>query len=155
MRKYRDRLDPIGACLRRFTAMGDVDDFAMLQQLIEEEEEEEEEEDLEVQAAAGGALIIYGAEEACCLRAEHRWNRRRYLTRPDLLRNPRVLTPWQTLYQSRNNRAFITTMGFDVATLNSILVAGFEMRWNTNPIPRNDVPSSAGEVVWSHRQEKM
>jgi hypothetical protein len=122
--------------------MGDVDDFAMLQQLIEEEEEEEEE-DLEVQAAAGGALIIYGAEEACRLRAERRWNCRRYLTHPDLLRNPRVLTPWQALYQSRNNRAFITTMGFDVATFNSILVAGFEMRWNTNPIPRNNVPSSA------------
>ena len=37
-----------------------------------------------------------------------------YLTRPDLFPDPRNDTPWQALYHSQNDHAFITTMGFNV-----------------------------------------
>ncbi|KAF8326130.1 hypothetical protein F5887DRAFT_984706 [Amanita rubescens] len=38
----------------------------------------------------------------------------------DLLKTPREATPWQALNSSKNDRAFITTMGFDVATFDLI-----------------------------------
>ncbi|KAF5340016.1 hypothetical protein D9611_012339 [Ephemerocybe angulata] len=72
------------------------------------------------------------------LRREHR----RYLTRPDLLPNPRINTPWQALHGSRNDRAFITTMGLNVDTFEYILnEGGFKNRWNDWTITntRNDV----------------
>lgn len=34
-------------------------------------------------------------------------------------------------------------MGFDVPTFHAILDAGFEARWNSQPIPRSDVPQSS------------
>lgn len=52
-------------------------------------------------------------------------------------------TPWQRLYSSQNNRAFITTMGFNVTCFERILAAGFEELWNRVPIPRDDVPATA------------
>jgi hypothetical protein len=47
-------------------------------------------------------------------------------------------TPWQVLYTSQNDRAFITTMGFDCATFQIILASGFTHAWNTQSIPRTD-----------------
>jgi hypothetical protein len=58
-------------------------------------------------------------------RAEQRLERRLYLTRAQLLPNPRRDTPWQILYASKSDRAYITTMGFDVQTFEDILEAGF------------------------------
>jgi hypothetical protein len=99
---------------------------------------DEDEEVTLTQVAA--AIILGGAIEARERRQAAR--RRLYLTRPELLRNPRQDTPWQTLYASRNDRAFITTMGLDVATFHHILDhAGFARRWDTRPIPRPDVQS--------------
>jgi hypothetical protein len=89
-------------------------------------------------AGIATAIIVLGAIEAQRLRAERRKPSRLYLCRPQLLPNPRVTTPWQKLYRTRSNRAYITTMGFDVATFNLILEAGFDLSWNTTPIPRDD-----------------
>ena len=47
--------------------------------------------------------------------------------------------PWQYLYHSHNDCAFITTMGFDVGTLESILEAGFGQKYCKVPIPHDDV----------------
>ena len=86
--------------------------------LIQQEEEDEEgdlEQELEQSAAlAAVALMVIGAEESRRLRVEHRQPSWLYVCRPQLLPNPRKDTPWQVLYQNRSDRAFITTMGFDV-----------------------------------------
>jgi hypothetical protein len=63
---------------------------------------------------------------------------RLYLTRPQLLPNPRFDTPWQRLHASQSDRAFITTMGFDVPTFDSIIAARFGQLWYEMPIPRPD-----------------
>ncbi|KAH9000055.1 hypothetical protein EDB92DRAFT_1757627, partial [Lactarius akahatsu] len=66
---------------------------------------------------------------------------RLYLRRGELLPNPHVGTPWQRLWESQEDRAFITMMGFDVATFRLLLESPgrFRERWETTPIPRNDV----------------
>lgn len=61
-----------------------------------------------------------------------------YLTRPGLLPNPHRDTPWQIMFANCQDRAFITTMGFDVVTFEIILHDGFCDKWNLNPIPRQD-----------------
>ncbi|KAF8805213.1 hypothetical protein BYT27DRAFT_7224925 [Phlegmacium glaucopus] len=64
--------------------------------------------------------------------------------RQELLLNPHIGTPWQTLWASQEDRAFITTMGLDVVTFYRILEGprGFEEWWESTPIPRNDVSCS-------------
>jgi hypothetical protein len=117
----------------------DLDAFFLVQTAAEMEEDDEE--DLE-QAATLAAVILAGAEEARILRAEHRKQSRLYLCRPQLLPNPRVNTPWQVLHASRSDRAFITTMGFDVDTFTYILDTGFADAWYSIPIVRNDVSTT-------------
>ncbi|KAJ7663708.1 hypothetical protein DFH06DRAFT_1393344, partial [Mycena polygramma] len=84
--------------------------------------------------------MLLGAIEAHRLGTERRKPSRLYLCRPQLSRNPRGCTAWQILYRSRNDRAYITTMSFDVGTFNKILGAGFDFdfAWNITPIPRED-----------------
>ncbi|KAG9125242.1 hypothetical protein FRC07_008425 [Ceratobasidium sp. 392] len=65
-----------------------------------------------------------------------------YLCRRDLMPLPRVDSPWQAMYRSQEDRAFITTMSVDVKTFNYILRAGFEKAWNTRTIRRGDVKST-------------
>src|ERR1700721_2707661 len=73
------------------------------------------EDDEDFQRTAISALVVaHGILEAQRLRAERRSHNRHYLTRPELLPNPRLDTPWQQLYNSRCSRAYITTMGFDI-----------------------------------------
>jgi hypothetical protein len=84
------------------------------------------------------------AEEAQVRRIERRHQHRTYLTRPDLLPNPRVDTPWIALYSSQNDRAFITTMGFDVATFDFIIRSGFGVKWFSLPLPRSDAVGAGG-----------
>ncbi|KAI0308625.1 hypothetical protein OF83DRAFT_206224 [Amylostereum chailletii] len=98
------------------------------------------EEDEEVELLA--AIILYGTDEAGRLRRLRRQVTRRYLTRPELLSNPRNGTPWQVLYASQNDRAFVTTMGFNCATFDLLLQSGFSQAWNTTPIPRGDTNSN-------------
>jgi hypothetical protein len=106
-------------------------------------EEDDYEADWEM-AASAVTIMWLGAEEARIQRAERRQQSRLYLCRPQLLPNPRFDTPWQVLFASNSNRAFITTMGFDVETFNSIIDAGFGAAWYSTPIPRGDV-SIAGK----------
>jgi hypothetical protein len=81
---------------------------------------------------------ILTAREA---RNERRQPHRLYLCRAELLPNPRIGTPWQRLWDSQEDRAFITTMGFNVATFRLLLEGPgrFGERWESTPIPRNDV----------------
>ena len=118
--------------------MDDDEDFVHLLQLMLAEQQGDELED-EVLASVG--LVCYGLEEARRLSNLRRSLQRIYLIRSDLLPDPRTDTPWQALYHSQNDRAFITTMGFDVATFRKILCDGFETLWNQTPIPRRDVVS--------------
>ncbi|EIW51377.1 uncharacterized protein TRAVEDRAFT_137504 [Trametes versicolor FP-101664 SS1] len=96
---------------------------------------EEELDDVAILAAAVSAL---GSEEARLERAEKRQPSRRYLRRPQLLPNPRCDTPWQVLYDSQDDRAFITTMGIDCGTFEYILESGFRAQWESEAIPRPD-----------------
>ncbi|KAF9058001.1 hypothetical protein BJ165DRAFT_1398167 [Panaeolus papilionaceus] len=84
-------------------------------------------------------VIIAGAVQSRTARNDRRREHRRYLIRNDLLPNPRYGTPWQALYHSFSDRAFITTMGFDVTTFHKILNDGFEECWVNWTIPRDDV----------------
>ena len=81
---------------------------------------------------------MIGTEEARIHRAEQRLPSRRYLHRPQLLPSPRVNTPWQVLYDSCDDRAYIMTMGIDCATFDYILQNGFAEQWDSFPIPRPD-----------------
>jgi hypothetical protein len=118
----------------------DDTDIAFLLSLGQEIEEEEIEDEL-ARVGAFAACAIVGAEESRQLRVSRR--RRAYLTRPNLLRDPRKRTPWQRLYEKQDDRAFITTMGFDVKSFNHILYNGFEKHWNSVSIPRSDISSTA------------
>ncbi|KDQ56284.1 hypothetical protein JAAARDRAFT_59183 [Jaapia argillacea MUCL 33604] len=99
------------------------------------QDEDDEDEALLVVAAA----LFIGVEEAQEARARRRHGHRLYLTRPELMPLPHVDSPWQRLVHSRNDRAFITTMGFDVNTFFLIHNSGSARRWNDTPIPHSDV----------------
>jgi hypothetical protein len=88
------------------------------------------------------AILTTGAEVAKLLRNERRQPSRNYLTRLDLPPNPHLGTAWRHLFESQNDRAFITTMGFDVATFKVIVGSGFGARWLSRSIPRNDSASA-------------
>jgi hypothetical protein len=62
-----------------------------------------------------------------------------HLRRGELMPAPRQESPWQALYQSREDRAYITTMGIDVKTFDYLLAAGFKDAWDSRPIRRSDV----------------
>jgi hypothetical protein len=82
-------------------------------------------------AVVGG--VIDGIEQQRLQHNERRRLYRQYLTRANLLPNPRADTPFQQLRQARNNRAYITTMGLDIATFEYVLFdQGFEHQWNTS-----------------------
>jgi hypothetical protein len=66
-------------------------------------------------------------------RAKRRHPARAYLTCPDLP-DPKSDTSWQHMLAASNDRAFITTMGFDVATFHCILTAGFQVEWDITAI---------------------
>ncbi|KAI0047508.1 hypothetical protein FA95DRAFT_1662926 [Auriscalpium vulgare] len=108
-----------------------------------EADEQREAEARERAALVAAAIIAVGIEETHRQRVERRSAHRTYLCRPQLLPNPREGTPWQRLYESRSDRAFVTTMGVDVACFEAILAAGFADMWNLTPIPRADVPTTS------------
>ena len=126
--------------------MDDEDEFVLLwklQMMLTEQQGDEFEDEL----LACVGLVCYGLEEERQFSIMRRSTKRLYLTRSDLLPDPRTNTPWQALYHSQSNRAFITTMGFDVATFHDILHQGFARPWNETPISRRDVlPSSTPRV---------
>ncbi|CAA7270092.1 unnamed protein product [Cyclocybe aegerita] len=115
------------------------EDALIFQQFTEQLEEEADEEYWEMGAASLG-VIVGGAEISRQLLKSR--ETRQYLTRPELLENPRIATPWTSLYDSRSDRAYITTMGFDVATFDFILESGFVQTWLSTPIPQTDTSRS-------------
>ncbi|KIK32391.1 hypothetical protein CY34DRAFT_19081 [Suillus luteus UH-Slu-Lm8-n1] len=114
-----------------------MDDLAVQFLLLNGDEADlfDDDDGTQVLAAALIAGIKISQQESIDTRNPHRL----YLCRPQLLPNPRVDTPWQVLYRSQNDRAFITTMGIDVDTFASLLTSGFAQRWYEMPVPRNDV----------------
>ena len=82
------------------------------------EEEVAEDDDLEFVAAA--AFAFFALERLS----------QTSLVRSTLQTNPRLHSAWQALYQSRNDGAFIVTMGIDCRTFDYILQSGFMQRWN-------------------------
>ncbi|KAH9021608.1 hypothetical protein EDB84DRAFT_527642 [Lactarius hengduanensis] len=87
------------------------------------------------------AIYLLAPEELYQIRRNRRSQTRLYLTRPELLSHPRGRTPWQVLYHSNNDRAFISTMGLDLQTFRLLLESGFQDAWETRPIPRPDADS--------------
>lgn len=114
-----------------------MDDLAVQFLLLNGDEADlfDDDDGAQVLAAALIAGIKISQQESIDTRNPHRL----YLCRPQLLPNPRIDTPWQVLYRSQNDRAFITTMGIDVDTFASLLTSGFAQRWYETPVPRNDV----------------
>lgn len=86
-------------------------------------EEEEEEVLLVVACVLGGIAEVQQRRSA----VRHRL----YLRRAELMPNPNDESPWQRLRASQNDRAFITTMGIDVPTFDTILARGFAFAWST------------------------
>ena len=99
----------------------------------------DEESESQDQACLLAAVLIVGSNEDHARSIENWRPRRQYLGRSSLLHNPHVGTPWVCLYEGRNDRTFITTMGINTATFHAILNAGFERLWYTRPIPHPDV----------------
>ncbi|KAG6848622.1 hypothetical protein H0H93_015417 [Arthromyces matolae] len=117
-----------------------MDPLLLLAGVSPEDDEMEEQE----RAAALMTIMIAGALEAREIQNARRRAHRLYLCRRELLPDPRSETPWQRLWESQTDRAFITTMGFDVATFRYILEGpnGFGRRWNMSTIPREDVDNA-------------
>ena len=94
-----------------------------------------------------------------CLAERQKRRNRFYLTRSNLNPSSRSATAWEYLYESKDDRAFILTMGVGVSVFQQLLNSGFEAAWNTMPIPRADVLSTgkiAGspsilDVLWCFR----
>jgi len=85
------------------------------------------------------AAILGGIELSWQLQNEQHHPSHLYLGWAQLLINPQVRTPWQVLFASRNDHAYITTMGFDVRTFDAILFNGFEYTWLSTPISQSDI----------------
>ncbi len=118
-----------------------MDDVAAQLLLHLQNENELEDEDNRLACGVVG-MMVAGAEETRRLRAERRQATRQYLVRAELLPNPRAGTAWSILFESKSDRAFITTMGLDIRTFWIILESGFGLRWHTTPIPRRDTSST-------------
>ena len=73
------------------------------------------------EAIAIAGLIVYGLGEAERHCAEHCCEHQLYLVWGDLLKTVWEGTPWQVLNSSENDQAFITMMGFNVATFDPLL----------------------------------
>lgn len=102
------------------------------------QDKEYAQEDEEYELAFAAATIIAGAELAWEIHVQRCNPSHLYLCHSQLLPNPCVATPWQALYNSQNDQAFITTMGFNVETFGYILLSSFATSWYTMSIPRND-----------------
>lgn len=94
------------------------------------------EDDNTAAALATLCIIFVAALQARMAQRLNRNNHRLYLLRSNLLPNPRCGTPWQQLWDTQDDRAFITTMGFDVATFRYILEGpqGFAEHWEATPV---------------------
>jgi hypothetical protein len=121
----------------------DTHDEAVLAMMLEQEVDDEETEEVDrYQTLTTITLIIVGMELGQLSQTKRRNISRLYLCQPQLLPNPHDSTPWQTLLHSQSDRAYITTMGIDVATFEYIITSGFGQRWQLEPVPRPDINTS-------------
>jgi hypothetical protein len=97
-------------------------------------------------------LIIICLFIVLCALDRRRRRNRFYLTRSTLPPTPRANTAWQHLFESRDDRAWILTMGVGVKVFEKILAAGFAEAWTSTPIPRNDVGVSS--VSWPRNRKR-
>jgi len=88
------------------------------------------------------ATIVHASNEDHRFSIQQRRPRRGRLRRPQLLPNPLGDTPWTVLYRSRDDSAYLATMGLDVVAFQAILDAGFSYRWYSAPLHRSDVVST-------------
>ncbi|KAF8670417.1 DDE superfamily endonuclease [Rhizoctonia solani] len=73
-----------------------------------------------------------------------RWN---YLKRGELLPNPRDLSSWLGIYNSREDRAYLNVFGVNVYKFHFLLNSGFAEAWNARPIARtNTNPHGATRI---------
>lgn len=125
------------------------EDYFILQILFENDISDLDHLTLQKNAAVLALYVIYRhlSKNGSGRRQRKQRVRGNYLTRPELLPSPREESAWLAVYRSRENRAYINTMGIDVNTFDFLLQAGFAHAWNTRPIPRNDVdPAGATRV---------
>ncbi|KZT62719.1 hypothetical protein CALCODRAFT_425918 [Calocera cornea HHB12733] len=108
------------------------------------ESSDDESDDDTFNQQCSAAFLVLVEEQAAHHTSRHRQPHRSYLTRRDLLQNPRMRTPFQQVLIGKVDRAYITTMGLDVTTFQRILRAGFQELWDSEPIPRTDT-SASGE----------
>jgi hypothetical protein len=118
--------------------------------LAEEDQEEDDLHNHHQHLLACLALVGYGILESRRIRMHRCRLSQHYLCRPDLLPNPRESTPWQQLYTSGSDKAFITVMGLDIKSFHYILGGGFTSAWAGNAIPRPDM--NLGSAPRIHRR---
>lgn len=110
-----------------------------IQHLLLDEDEAEYQLDDNEWAQFLAAAIIAGSEVLWQDHIDTRYSNHLYLYQPQLLLNSRINTLWQVLYNSHNDRAFITIMGVDMSTFSSLLTVGFVQDWYKTPTPYDDV----------------
>jgi hypothetical protein len=101
---------------------------------------------LRTQTIAAG-YVIHGTMDLRQARRNHRQKGRRYLVRPNLIPNPRGVTGWTALRDSRDDRAYLTCMGVDCDTFDYLLDMGFRDLWNSHTIPRDDVATAGAPRI--------
>ncbi|CEL62865.1 hypothetical protein RSOLAG1IB_12589 [Rhizoctonia solani AG-1 IB] len=72
---------------------------------------------------------------------------RNYLKRAQLQQAPMGNSGWQSIYRSREDRAYINVLGIDVATFDYLLDLGFCEAWNTRPIKRTDTNQTGSSRI--------
>jgi len=107
--------------------------------------------DEEYAGAAAMMVMLHNmimARQAC---SECQKPHQLYLCRHELMPDPCMNMPWQQLWDSQEDCAFITTMGFDVRTFRLMLEGPnqFGDRWNTQAIPQNDVKTNGRTCLGS------
>src|SRR4051812_37232520 len=54
---------------------------------------------------------------------------------------------WQSIYQSREDRAYIHVLGIDVDTFDYLMDLGFRNAWETRPIKRSDTNQAGASRI--------
>ncbi|QRV92214.1 DDE superfamily endonuclease [Ceratobasidium sp. AG-Ba] len=85
------------------------------------------------------AALLFLARLAKAASLIQRRSRYRFLLRRHLRPSPRCNTSWVSIRESSDDRAYLATMGLDVASFEYLLTNGFERLWDTHTIFRHDV----------------
>ncbi|KIK34174.1 hypothetical protein CY34DRAFT_26917 [Suillus luteus UH-Slu-Lm8-n1] len=83
--------------------------------------------------------LVNNAEELALLDDKEDTTICLYLCRAQLLPDPHHNTPWRLLYESQNDRTFITIMGIDALIFEFILTSGFASQRYKKPVTCPDI----------------